>query len=72
MGDDTPAEPAAMQGDEKKVQGHVGEAVRSSAEKTLNALLDVEANQLCRAQRYEHSPERINSGRSASSPARPS
>ena len=32
--------------------------VRSSVEETLNGLLDAEADSICRAQRYERSPER--------------
>jgi len=34
--------------------------VRSSVEETLNALLDAEADQICRAQRYERSVERVD------------
>jgi transposase-like protein len=34
--------------------------VRSSVEETLNALLDAEADQICRAQRYERSAERVD------------
>jgi len=37
-----------------------GEAVRSSVEETLNAMLEAEADQLVRAQRYERSPERAD------------
>lgn len=32
----------------------------SSVEKTLNELLDAEAYQICGAQRYEYSPERVD------------
>jgi transposase-like protein len=60
MGDDTPAALGALQVDERKLKGHVDEVVRSSVEETLNALLDAEADQICRAQRYEHSPERVD------------
>jgi transposase-like protein len=35
--------------------------VRDSVEQTLNALLDAEADRLCGAQRYERSPERLDS-----------
>ena len=59
MGDDTPAALGALQVDESKLKGHVDEVVRSSVEETLNALLDAEADQICRGQRYEHSPERV-------------
>src|SRR6185437_12896849 len=50
----------ALQVDEAKLRGHVDEVVRSSVEETLNGLLDAEADQICRAQRYERSPERID------------
>lgn len=33
---------------------------RGTVEETLNALLDAEADELCRAQRYEPSPERVD------------
>lgn len=46
--------------DEKRVEDHVREIVRGSVEETLNALLDEEADRICRAQRYEHSPERVD------------
>src|SRR5437667_6403388 len=46
---------------EKQLRGHIDEAVRSSVEQTLNALLDAEAEQICRAQRYERSADRVDS-----------
>jgi putative transposase len=60
MSDDTPAALGALQVDEAKLRGHVDEVVRSSVEETLNGLLDAEADQICRAQRYERSPERVD------------
>ncbi len=42
-----------IQIDEGKIQAHLGEVVRSTVEETLNALLDAEADRLCRAERYE-------------------
>src|SRR5207245_8468892 len=39
--------------DEGPIQAHLGEAVRSTVEETLNAMLDAEADRLCRAERYE-------------------
>jgi len=60
MGNDIPAALGALQVDERKLRGHVDEVVRSSVEETLNALLDAEADQICRAQRYEHSPEQVD------------
>lgn len=50
----------ALQVDEARLKGHVDEVVRSSVEETLNGLLDAEADQICRALRYEHSPERMD------------
>jgi putative transposase len=46
--------------DEAKIQSHLSEVVRSTVEETLNALLDEEADRLCGAQRYEHSPDRVD------------
>ena len=46
--------------DEGQLQGQVDEAVRTSVEDTLNTMLEVEADQLCRAQRYERSAERAD------------
>jgi transposase-like protein len=60
MTDDTPAALGALRVDEGKLRSHVDEVVRSSVEETLNGLLDAEANRICRAQRYEHSPERLD------------
>src|SRR5882762_6925630 len=60
MEDDTPTALGALQVDEAKLKGHVDEVVRSSVEETLNGLLDAEADQICRAQRYERSPERVD------------
>lgn len=60
MGDDTPAALGALRVDEEKLRGHVDEVVRTSVEETLNALLDAEADTICRAQRYERSAERVD------------
>jgi putative transposase len=46
--------------DEGKVRQHVEEVVRQSVEDTLNGLLDAEADELCRAKRYERSIERLD------------
>jgi len=40
-----------IQIDEGKIQEHLGEVVRSTVEETLNAMLDAEADRLCRAER---------------------
>ena len=37
---------------------HLGEVVRSTVEETLNAMLDAEADRLCRAERYERTEAR--------------
>lgn len=42
------------------VRGHLDELVRSTVEDTLNKLLDAEADQLCNAQRYERSADRVD------------
>jgi hypothetical protein len=60
MGEDTPAALGALRVDEGKLNGHVDQVVRSSVEKTLNGLLDAEADEICRAQRYERSPDRAD------------
>ena len=60
MGEDTPAALGALRIDEGKLKGHVDQVVRSSVEETLNALLDAEADEICRAQRYERSADRAD------------
>ncbi len=47
--------------DESEIRGHLDEMVRGTVEETLNAMLDAEADELCNAQRYEHSPDRVDS-----------
>ena len=49
-----------VQVDEAQIRGHVDEVVRQSVEETLNGLLDAEADQLCGAERYERSSERVD------------
>src|SRR5271163_913308 len=44
--------------DEARIRDHLGEMVRGTVEETLNAMLDVEADQLCGAGRYERSAAR--------------
>jgi len=46
--------------EEEKIRQHVDEMVRQSVEETLNGLLEVEAEQLCGARRYERSPDRVD------------
>ena len=47
-----------IQIDEGKIQEHLGEVVRNTVEETLNAMLDAEADRLCRAERYERTEAR--------------
>lgn len=49
-----------VQIDEAKIQDHLGELVRGTVEETLNAMLDAEADAMCGAQRYERSPDRVD------------
>lgn len=44
--------------DESLVKKELGEVVRDSVEDTINQLLDVEADKLCNASRYEHTDAR--------------
>jgi hypothetical protein len=46
-----------IQIDEGKIQ-HLGEVVRSTVVEMLNAMLDAEADRLCRAERYERTEAR--------------
>jgi transposase-like protein len=46
--------------DQGQLHQHLDQLVRDSVEQTLNALLDAEADQLCGAQRYERSPDRVD------------
>ncbi len=46
--------------DEGEIRGHLDEMVRGTVEETLNALLDAEADEMCNAQRYERSPDRVD------------
>jgi putative transposase len=43
---------------EEKVKDHLGKFVRQTVEETLNAMLDAEADQLCKAQKYERNESR--------------
>lgn len=44
--------------DEAEVKNHLHEVVRGTVEETLNGMLDAEADAICRAEKYERSPER--------------
>ena len=45
---------------ETEIRGHLDKLVRGTVEETLNALLEAEADEMCNAQRYEHSPDRVD------------
>ena len=45
---------------EEAVRGHLSEMVRGTVEETLNAMLEAEARALCRAARYERTPQRAD------------
>ena len=49
-----------VQIDDARIQDHLGELVRGTVEETLNAMLDAEADEMCGAQRYERSPDRVD------------
>jgi transposase-like protein len=49
-----------IQVDHDLIHKHLDGLVRTSVEETLNALLDAEADELCRARRYERSPGRLD------------
>ena len=46
--------------DESEIRGHLTELVRGTVEETLNTMLDAEADELRNAQRYEYSPDRVD------------
>jgi len=46
--------------DEGRVREHLGEIVRGTFEETLNSMLDAKVDRLCRATRYQRSPERVD------------
>ena len=60
MNDSTKPLSKVIRIDESEIRGHLDEMVRSTVEQTLNAMLDAEADEMCNAQRYEHSPDRVD------------
>jgi putative transposase len=50
----------AIQVNETQLRSHIDDAVRGSVEETLNTLLDAEADEQCRASRYERSADRLD------------
>ena len=51
----------AIKIDEKEIGDHLNQLVRQSVEDTINSLLDAEADAICNATRYQHSPDRLDS-----------
>ena len=60
MSDDSKKLGNVVQIDEGRIRDHLGELVRGTVEETLNAMLDAEADTMCGAQRYERSPDRVD------------
>ena len=60
MSDDSKKLGNVVQIDEGRIRDHLGELVRGTVEETLNAMLDAEADAMCGAQRYERSPDRVD------------
>ena len=58
--DSTKALSKVIRIDEGEIRGHLDEMVRGTVEETLNSLLDAEADEMCKAQRYERSPDRVD------------
>lgn len=50
----------AIKVDEKEIRDHLDGLVRQSVEDTLNALLNAEADAICRAGRYQRTPDRLD------------
>ena len=60
MDKDTKTLSKVVQIDDRRIQDHLGDLVRGTVEETLNTMLDAEADELCGAQRYERSPDRVD------------
>lgn len=60
MNHDTKEVPNIVQINEEQIHRHLGDLVRSTVEETLNAMLDAEADNLCKATRYERSADRVD------------
>ena len=60
MEDTTKSMSKVIRIDESEIRSHLDEVVRGTVEETLNAMLDAEADEMCHAQRYEHSPDRVD------------
>lgn len=55
-----PSSEKIMQINEGLVKAEVGKVVRGTVKETLNKLLIAEAGDLCQAQRYERSADRVD------------
>ncbi len=60
MKDDSKKLSNVVQIDEARIEDHLGKLVLGTVEETLNSLLDAEADAMCGAQRYERSPDRVD------------
>ena len=58
--DSTKALSKVIRIDESEIQSHLDKMVRGTVEDALNAMLDAEADEMCNAQRYERSPDRVD------------
>lgn len=50
----------AIKINEKEIGDHLNQLVRQSVEDTINSLLDAEADAICKAGRYQRSPDRLD------------
>ena len=60
MSKDTKTLGKVVQIDDASIRDHLRELVRGTVEETLNAMLDAEADVMRGTQRYERSPDRID------------
>ena len=58
--DSTKALSKVIRIDEREIRGHLDGMVRETVEATLKEMLDAEADAPCQAQRYERSPDRVD------------
>ena len=56
----TKGKPELIRIDEGEIRSHLDQIVRGTVEETLNTLLEAEADAICKASRYERSPERTD------------
>ena len=60
MEDTTKSMSKVIRIDENEICGHLDEMNRGTVEETLNAMLNAEADEIGHAQRYEHSPDQVD------------